>query len=845
MISLLRLFSLRYFRDHKLRTLLAFSAISLGVALFVSSYVTNVSVVASIEQTKRDLAGKAEWQVTRGRSLGVEETLLEKIRTIPNVIAAPVIQASVPLMKPHGETLLILGIEFLNDSLLRLYKIQGGLDAKTVLTMSFVPNGILIADSFAARNGLKVGSPITVETNRGTQTLRVTGLLEDAGPVRTLSGRFGVMELHTAQRLFRRPGLVDRIEVAGASRAQLEAACPGFEVESIVALSSMVQDALSRVQALVIVSVIALLVGLFIIYNTVQVSIVERVKDIGIIRALGATRSQVLSLLLLEWMVLGLLGSVMGVVLGYLLARQMLGVTARAVNALIPLVTLTQTTFPPLAVVSALIVGIGTTLVGAYGPAWHALGIPAIEAVRPHTYRLAKSYWLLFVRGLVMTVVGVALVSQILRYPYAGLASVGLIFWGVAMMLPQLVIKLAHAVRELFRKLSSVEGFLAADNMVKFPQRTALTIVTLGGALGMMVATAALVDGLRIASTRWLVQAFPFDFAITSNNLMSSLYSQHTVPRALVDQVRKVDGVTSACAFRTAFSDYHDKDILVMGIETVPYVEMQHQKRIGRWARPFAQPENLSKLRSGQGLFVSENLAYFFNLRAGDRITLKTPSGPHSAVILQTLEDYSWPHGVVIMDFDVWTNLWKDDDITYIGIGVQRGVSTELLRERIEATLKGLSSVYLYTMEEIRRIGREILDQTVAVANIQVLIAIFIGSLGIVNTLLISVLQRSREIGLLRAVGMTRGQVARTVVLEGILMALVGSMVGLAEGLLGGWVPVRYFELSITGYLTPIVVPWGHAVVALVIAVSVGIVASLVPARRAASLDILDAIGYE
>ena len=228
MIALLRLFSLRYFRSHKLRTLLAFSAIALGVALFVSSYVTNVSVVASIEQTKQDLAGKAEWQVTRGRSLGVEETLLKKIRTIPSVIAAPVIQASAPLVKPRGETLLILGIEFLNDSLLRLYKIKGPADTKTLLSVSFVPNGILVAARFAERHGLKVGSPITIESNRGEQVLRITGLLEDAGPARALEGRFGVMEIHVAQRLFRRPGLVDRIEVAGASRTELEQACPGF-----------------------------------------------------------------------------------------------------------------------------------------------------------------------------------------------------------------------------------------------------------------------------------------------------------------------------------------------------------------------------------------------------------------------------------------------------------------------------------------------------------------------------------------------------------------------------------------------------------------------------------------
>ena len=276
-----------------------------------------------------------------------------------------------------------------------------------------------------------------------------------------------------------------------------------------------------------------------------------------------------------------------------------------------------------------------------------------------------------------MTVVGVALVSQILRYPYAGLASVGLIFWGVAMMLPQLVISSRRGPRAV-PKLSSVEGFLAADNMVKFPQRTALTIVTLGGALGMMVATAALVDGLRIASTRWLVQAFPFDFAITSNSLMSSLYSQHTVPRALVDQVRKVDGVRRRPPSAPPSPTTTTRTFWSWGSKPSPTWRCTQKRR--PLGANVSQPENLSKLRSGKGLFVSENFAYFFNLRAGDTITLKTPSGPHSAVILQTLEDYSWPHGVVIMDFDVWTNLWKDDDITYIGISVQPGVSTDLLR---------------------------------------------------------------------------------------------------------------------------------------------------------------------
>jgi putative ABC transport system permease protein len=437
------------------------------------------------------------------------------------------------------------------------------------------------------------------------------------------------------------------------------------------------------------------------------------------------------------------------------------------------------------------------------------------------------------------------LVGLIPRYPYVGLAATAAVFWGVSMTLPELMSEFAQGVRAVSRTVSRAVGFLAADNIVKFPQRTALTVVTLGGALGMMVATATLIAGLRVATSRWIVQAFPFDFAVTSSSLASSLYSQHTVPRNLVDEVRGVAGVAAACGIRTVFSEHNGQDVMVMGIETLPFVGLHRARGVSGWARPFGDPENVRKLRAGEGVFVSENFAYLFGLKAGDRVTLKTPSGPRPATVLGTLEDYSWPHGVVIIDLDVLARLWKDDDLTYIGLRTRPGVSDREVRARLLVELKRHPSAFLYRMEDIRRLGREILDQTVALANIQVLISVVIGGLGIVNTLLISVLQRSREIGLLRAVGMTRGQVAATVVSEGVLVALVGGFVGVAEGLVGGWIPVRLFELSITGYLTPVVVPWSQALAALVAAVAVGCAASLIPARRAARLDILEAIGYE
>jgi putative ABC transport system permease protein len=180
-----------------------------------------------------------------------------------------------------------------------------------------------------------------------------------------------------------------------------------------------------------------------------------------------------------------------------------------------------------------------------------------------------------------------------------------------------------------------------------------------------------------------------------------------------------------------------------------------------------------------------------------------------------------------------------------VDVRIQPGSDREEMRARLAAALSGRFALFVYDKEQIRRVSDDVLVQTVAVADIQVIIAIVIGFLGIVNSQLISVLQRTREIGLLRAVGMTRRQVARTVVIEGVLVALVGGVIGVIGGLVGGWLPLRLFTFAITGYLYPPVVPWRHVLLCLAVAIFVGFLASILPARRAARLHIFDAISYE
>jgi len=843
--ALLRLFSLRHLRVHVWRGLLGLAAVLLGVALFVSSNVTITSVRASMQATARTLAGQAEWRVTRGRSLGVEVSLLERIRTLPNVIAAPVIQSSAALVEPRGGTLMILGVDFWNDSLLRLYKFQGQADTAAFVRTAFVPDGILVTAQFARRHGLQIGSPMRLNTPHGLQDLHVTGILTDSGPARVLDGNIAIMEMNAAQRLFGRPGFVDRIEVAHATQAQLAALCPGYEIAPASRSASMMEDALARIDSLQAVSLIALLVGLLIIYNSVQISVEERLKEIGTLRALGATQRQIFGVLLMEWLVVGAVGSLLGIYAGYALSKALLSYTSRTLNAMIPLIDLRDVKIAPPTILIALILGIGATAIAAAIPAWKVVHLTPLELLRPYGLRAFSRHGQSFKVGLVCLGIGVVLVELTRVSPPAGLAATSLIFLGVAFMLPGILLHVAVRVRPLLQRLFRLEGFLAADNMIKFPQRTALTAVTLGGALAMMVATATLVEGFRAATSAWITQALPFDLAVMSTDFSTSIYSDQTVPRTLETTLSRIPGIEMTYGVRSVFAEYCGSDILILGLETRNFLETHRRRGMSDWARRIADPQVGNAMTSGNGIVVSENFASLFRVEPGSRISLPTPSGPRSFQILRTVPDYSWPHGVILMDLEVLLSLWKDDRLTYVDARVQPGTDREKVRAQLATALAGHYSLFLYDKEQIRRVSDDVLLQTVAVADIQVTIAILIGFLGIVNSQLISVMQRTREIGLIRAVGMTRQQVARMVVIEGVFIALVGGIIGVGGGLIGGWLPLRLFTFAITGYQYPIVMPWLHLLFAVGVAVLVGFLASILPARRAARLHILDAIGYE
>lgn len=852
MRTLLRLLSLRHVRRHPFRALLGVISVALGVALYVAVEVTYASSLTAFSEAAGALAGRARLQVSRDRPGGIEAEALARIEKVGGLKAAPSFHATTTLPGLREGPLMVVGVDFGREGALRDFRLS---DASEVDPFRLLvdPGAVLVTRRLAGRHGWTIGSTLTVNSPSGLQKLRVAGLLADTGPASAFGGNLAVMAIGVAQRLFGRAGFYDRIDVAPdgedveALAAHLRAALgPDYRVEPVSRRNSILEELMHQMRTLVAIGMIALVVGLFLIYNSVSISVVERAREIGILRSLGAERGAVLGMILTEALVVGVFGSAAGVGLGAGLARLMIRLTSEQINALIFIVPVDRFVFSPATAITGLVMGLGTALLAAAHPGWQAACISPLEAMRPSQapFRLglhARSGLLVGLLLIAACAVG-SIVFPVALPVWAHTISVPLAIVGTAMALPQLTLWLAAAVHRPLRRLFRLAGVMAVDSLVRAPQRTSLTVVALAGALGMMVATATAAKGFGGSITAYLERVMPFDLVVASTDMTSTLYSGATYPRELSRRLSTIEGVEMTYALRAVVQPVGGTDVLIVAADIERYQAMQEAR-----GRPDTEltPEMRVRLKAGEAVAISGNLGALRGWNLGDPVTLSTRDGPRTFAVAALIEDYSWPAGTILMDFDVYARLWGEDAVTYTDLRLAPGVTAEAVKARIAEVAGDQFHLFVFSKEDLHAISDEAVAQSFRVADLLIVVAGVTGVLGLLNTLLISVLRRTREIGLLRAVGMTRGQVAGGVVVEALLVGIVGGVLGALGGVLAAWYPMSALTLKMTGFLMPHVVPWGAVAASLAGALAVGLAAGALPAHRAARIDVLEAIAYE
>src|SRR5262245_72925 len=514
---LLRLISWPYFRKHVLRTALTTAGIVLGVAVFVGMHTANQSVLFAFSHTVDRIAGKTELQVTAGEP-GFDEDVLEKVQSAATVrVAVPVIEAVVDSKLKGQGNLLVLGIDMTGDRSLRDYDLESAdeeviCDALVVLAQ---PDSIILSKEFAHRNGLAVGGHLTLGTVDGDGQFTVRGVMKSTGLTSAFGGNLAIMDIYAAQKMFGRGRKFDRIDLAvkpGRTLVEAEREIAtligaGFQVEPPSGRGQQFEAMLAAYSMMVnISSAFALFIGMFIIYNSFAIAVTQRRSEIGILRALGATRRQIRWLFLGESAVTGLIGSIGGVAFGLLIARAI----AASIGALIADVYgvaqhTDEIASSPTLLAAALVLGVATSMIAASIPARNAARVDPVQALQKGKYQVlsAGESRLRVVVAAILGAVSIACLSIGDPRPifYAGYA---LAIAAALFLAPLLSLALAKAARPLLKFVRPVEGALAADSLIQAPRRTSASVAALMLSLALVVAFAGMARASYASVIDWM-----------------------------------------------------------------------------------------------------------------------------------------------------------------------------------------------------------------------------------------------------------------------------------------------------------------------------------------------------
>lgn len=851
MFGALALITFRQWLRHKLRLALTLLGIALGVAVFFAVRTANTTLVENLRFTVEKLAGKATLQVTAGEA-GFSQDILKIVKKTEGVrLAEPIIETVA--RTDDDENLLVLGLDAASDLELHSEIVsEEGISLSNPLAFINRPDSIAVSRSLAERRGLKEGDSLQLFTQNGRQSFIVRGFFQPAGAGAVFGGSVAVMDIYAAQSIFGRGTNFDRIDILTSpnvpveqAQAELRAKLPeGLKVTRPSGRSRSLENAAQSVNlGFLIMSFLALTIGVFLIFNSFSISVNQRWKEIGILRALGVGSRQTQLMFLTEAFLMGVIGSALGAAVGFYLAffasKIMSGVAASTYG----LVTTAQ---PPRFrfdfALEAFVVGAVASLIAAWLPARAAsrvnpvLALHNIETRQKESVvglpRLASGF-VLIVLGLFLTRFSTPQVGLAIQLVYSAFMVLGMI-----LILPMLVIWSARILRPLMDLLFGAEGVIAVDAMARSPRRTSTTVIALMLGLSFVFSNGAFIQSQKTALNRSLDRAVNADYLITTSEQVRSRVYHFSEETAL--RVASLEEVRRAESLRVTTTDYKDQEVAVIAhdidawLTRAPDVldegDAETARRLGA---------------SGDGFFVSQNFALRFGVGLGDTITLETPSGFCERPIVGILEYYHSEIGTIFFDRKLYKQFWQDNAIDYILVTLKPDANRAAFKSKAEEAIAGEQRAFIYTREEYKQWANRLIDQFFTLVYLLMIIAVFVAALGLVNTMVISVVERRREIGVLRAIGGLRGQIRKMILLEAVAISLIGIAAGLISGMLQAYFLVHTAARVIAGFTLPFRFPSAMVLAALPIVIIVALVSAWLPANRAARLKAVEAIGYE
>ena len=830
-MRLLRTLILRPLRGDALRTALTVLSVALGVAVVVAIDLAGEAAAGSFRSSLGTVVGTTDLQIVANG--GVDETWMGTLTALPlNARFAPLIEDLATI--DGAGNVPLYGVDLVQ-------RLSNGGGAGEELG-----DGILISRALSRRLGLSVHQQLSAVINDARQTFQIAGIADSK------DAEFLVLDIADAQKALNRYGKLDRIDVtispredfARAERRIRSVLPPSYSLEKPGTRSEENQRMLRAFRwNLRVLSYISLVVGAFLIYNTIAVSVVRRRGEIGILRALGASRLGILWLFLGEALMFGLVGSLMGVVLGRLLAEGAVGLIAETVNSLYTSSRPAPIALGPEEVLIGLLAGTAVALLSALAPAREAMNVPPVEAMgrgaHEHRARLRWRRDLGWAALLAALALAAAQVRPIGGNPVGGYVSALLAVGAAALAAPAVVLALNRTTRRAVRRLFGVEGMFASRSLAASLARTSVIVGALATAIAMMASVGIMVGSFRETVLVWLDTQLRADLYIrpagrTGADQYPAL-SQEVAPIvAAVPEVEAVD-IFHALEFR------YRGQRATLGGGNIAIV-----RRYGR-LRFLPGEDRDAILRSLPGqdrAIVSEPFANKYGIRPGDRLAIPLGARTLAVTVAGIYYEYSSSQGYVVLDRGTLLKYLPGQPATNIAVYLRAGADPIAVQHEIQKRT-AVYRIVIAPNRALRRNALEIFDRTFAITYALEAVAIVVAMLGAANSLLALVLDRRRELGLLRYLGASGLQIRRMILLEAGFVGLLANLLGLALGLVLSLLLIFVVNKQSFGWTIqfhPPTVLLGAAVLAVWCAT---VLAAIYPARVAARLNPVEVIHEE
>ena len=851
------------------RALLSIAGVALGVLASVGIGTANIQVLRSFEQGVTTIAGPATLEIG-GHDLGVDESTITAVRAVEGVMsAAPVIEESVVVAqgKQRGQALQILGLDLLAEVGTRGFQISQA-DTEVALEALLAPDALYLGRQVAADWNLGVGSIVEVTAGGRLVRLRVVGLIHNQAARSSLWDRLAIMDIAAAQLLFQSIGRLDRIELVTTPNRLLDDIVAS--VRAVLPPHLVVQRPAQRTKQVVnmvwafqlnlsVMSWVGLLVGMFLIYNTIAFAVAQRRREIGIYRALGMTERRVAVLFLVEAGLLGLFGGLLGGLGGVWLARILVSLVSRTISDLYAPVAsggliLSMDMLTLVAVAKGMLLGTVVSMVGALGPSVEAGRTVTVRALAPgdyestHQLRAGLCGWISLV---LLVLAGLcSLMGPVGDLPLFGyIATICLL--GALSCLAPLCIQALGMKRPFQESKTMMLGgslrLIAADQAARHPGRNAVTVSALMVGLSIMIGVAVMVRSFRDTVEVWVDETVMADLIVAPQSWLQGKQAgqaSRALPGAWRSTLVAIDGIAAVDTLRDVSVDVDGQPVALVSRDLRLHAQRSRYLMI--------QGDSTAALQRAAetgGVLLSEVLATRLRLREGSKISITTPAGPVAVPVEGVFYDYATDGGKMVMDRTWYQRQWHDDRVTVFSIYLAAAADAEQVRQSIVTHVAGLDGMTVPPLvirnHELRHEILEIFDRSFVLTYVLEAIAVLVAVLGIVNTLVTAVLERRREFATLRAIGASTRQVERLVLWEAAYLGLIGAVLGVVGGLLLALVLIHVINKQSFGWTIQMTIPGGVILKAVGLALTAALVAGYWPARWAARQPVVEGLREE